>query len=235
MSFEKIAKPNIVDRVFNALRQEIINGNFQAGTKLPSESVLSEQFGVSKASVKAALHRLITLGLVETKVGQGSFVLDFNPNRYLNQMHDFLLSDSDITQVTEYRLYIEMAITRLAMQKATEKNFKKMEELLWRMEDAIKQNDSVLRGTLDYQFHLEICRATQNSIFVLAYEIIGIMIRQHTSILNDAFFKKIIHQKTGEDVHWKLFHGIKDKNIEICEKCYVDMFSGFDGPPPSKG
>ena len=228
LAFEKIEKQSVADRVFNSLKQEILDRNFEAGDKFPSEAMLSKQFGVSKATIKIALQRLATLGLIETKVGQGSFVQQFNATQYLSQMKEFFLSDHDISQITEYRLYVEMATTRLAIKRAAEENFKRMEELLRQMDDAAAKNDIVLHGKLDYQFHLEICRATGNNIFVLAYEIIGKMLRQHTTILNDGNFKKICGQEPGTDIHWKLLQAIKDHDLNACRNCYITMFSVFE-------
>ena len=228
MSFEKIAKQSVADQVFNSLKQEILDRNFEIGVKLPSESDLSKQFGVSKATIKIALQRLATLGLIETRVGQGSFVQQFDTHQYLSQMKEFILSNHTISQITEYRIYVEMATTRLAIKRASEEDFVRMEEILRQMDEAIVQNDIVLHGKLDYQFHLEICRATGNNIFVLAYETIGKMLRQHTTILNDGCFNFLAGQKPGESIHWKLLQAIRERDINACRNCYIKMFSVFE-------
>ena len=127
MAFKKIEKQNIADEVFDILKREILDGTFKIGDKLPSEGRLSEQLGVSKASVRVAIQRLVTLGLLETRVGNGSFVREFDANNYLNQMFEFFLSDNDIKEITEYRLATEMAITEIAVKKATEEDFGELE------------------------------------------------------------------------------------------------------------
>jgi GntR family transcriptional repressor for pyruvate dehydrogenase complex len=225
MAIKKITKKSVSDTVFQALRQEITNKNFKAGDMLPSMSKLSEQFGVSVATIKIVLQRLSALGLIETKTGQGSFVLTFNPDQYLNQMSDFLQSDNDITDIAEYRLYMETAIAELAMKKATKENFNNMENLLNQMDEAIRNNDIKLHGELDYRFHLEICRATQNDIFLHAYELVEKVLFKHTVVLNERFFKKTEKQRQGKDVHWRLFNAIKAKNIQECRKCYIEMLN----------
>jgi GntR family transcriptional repressor for pyruvate dehydrogenase complex len=231
MPIKRIQKQSVSDTVFVALRKEILDGAFQAGEKLPSAGSLSCQFGVSVATVKAALQRLAALGLIETRVGQGSFVLEFNPNRYLDQVSDFLLTDNDVSQLNEYRLYFEMAATRLAIKKAGESNFQKMEQILRLMDAAVRAKDIELHGSLDYQFHLEIAKATGNNIFVLVYEIIGKLVRRHATYLNDKFFKKVRDQKEGEDVHWRLLAAIKAGDIDVCRSCYVEMLYFMEGPP----
>jgi GntR family transcriptional repressor for pyruvate dehydrogenase complex len=231
MPIEQIQRQSVADRVFAALREDIIGGAFQAGEKLPSAGSMSRQFGVSVATIKAALQRLATLGLIETRVGQGSFVLEFNPNRYLDQVSDFLFTDSDISQLNEYRLYLEMATTRLAMRKAAAANFQRMEELLRRMDEAARKKDIELHGQLDYQFHLEIAKATGNNIFVLVYEMIGKLVTRHATYLNDEFFKRVSAQPDREDVHWRLFKAIRARDVNACRACYVEMLYFLESPP----
>jgi GntR family transcriptional repressor for pyruvate dehydrogenase complex len=225
LSIEKIEKQSVTEKVFNVLREEILNHGFQVGDKFPSEASLSAQFGVSKATIKNALQRLVTLGLIETRVGQGSFVREFDPGQYLDQINDFFLSKSDIHQITEYRMYFEMDALRLAIKKAAQENYEKMEICLRQMDEAVQRQDIILHGMLDYQFHLEICRATGNSIFVMAYEIIGKMLCKHTTILNETFFKQINPKNAREDVHWRLYRAIKAGDIDACRSCYLEMFS----------
>jgi len=223
MAIDKIMKQNISDAVFGTLRQEIINGVFKAGDKLPSTAKLSEQLGVSVASIKLALQHLSAMGLIETRTGQGSFVLAFDPYQYINQVSEFLLNENDISDITEYRMYFETAIAELAMNKATEENFRTMESVLHQMDEASHKKDIVLAGELDYQFHLEIAKATQNSIFVLAYTLISKISLRHTTIMKEIYEKRAVHQKSSGDVHWRLYRAIKAKDLKTCRSCYKEM------------
>jgi len=235
MSFDKLEKQTVSEQVFNALRQQILDRRIEVGDKLPSEGDLSDQFGVSKASVKAALQRLSTLGLIETRVGQGSFILEFDPHQYMDQVQDILLNDSDISNIVEYRMYIEMAATRLAIKKATEENFKKMEVILDRMDEAAENNDAELHGQYDYQFHLEIWKSTRNETFEMAYEIIGKMLLKHIALLNKEYIRKSKSFMTGrDDIHRCLLKSIREKDIEQCRECYLSMFSVYKSLPPEQ-
>ena len=168
------------------------------------------------------------MGLLETRPGTGSYIKEFNANNYLDQMYEFLLSDNDMKQITEYRLAIEMACTEVAIQKATDQNYRRLEEFLIKMNQTLKDGDVVKHAKLDYQFHLEICRTTQNEIFVLAYEVIGKMLRQHTTKLNEIYLKQAISQNVQDDVHWRLIQAMRAKDLGACRECYVEMFSVYD-------
>jgi GntR family transcriptional regulator len=61
-------------RVFEALRERIMQGEYGADQQLPSESVLMQDYGVSRVTIRLALRDLVDLGLIHTQQGRGSFV-----------------------------------------------------------------------------------------------------------------------------------------------------------------
>ena len=72
-----MAKPGSrVALVANGLRQGIQQGTYAEGSRLPTESEIAEQFGVSRPTVRAALRELKTLSLVTTQHGVGTFVAE---------------------------------------------------------------------------------------------------------------------------------------------------------------
>ncbi len=231
MALVKIEKKAVGDRVFDAIHEEITSGVYQPGERLPSERVLSEQLGVSKSSVKVAMQRLVALGLVEMRRGEGNFVKEHTGNPYLDQVRQFLVEAQDVSKITEYRFYIEMATARLAMKRATPDNFATMEKLLVQMEDAAREDDLVRHGRLDFEFHREICRATKNDMFVKTYELIGPMLRGHATLLNQGTFDNLRVQEPGDDVHRRLYRAIRDRDANACRRCYAEMFSVFEPFP----
>jgi DNA-binding FadR family transcriptional regulator len=118
--------------------------------------------------------------------------------------------------------------TRLAVKKATAENFARMEELLARMDGAAAENDMELHGRLDYLFHLEISRATQNNIFVIAYEVNRKLFCRHATLLNNEYIR--IRKK--EDVHRRLYRAIRDKDLALCLEYYREMLFFLESPPP---
>jgi GntR family transcriptional regulator len=62
-------------RIADELRQEIETGRLSQSSQLPTEGELSQQYGASRNTIRDAVKFLISLGLVETRPGQGTFVL----------------------------------------------------------------------------------------------------------------------------------------------------------------
>jgi DNA-binding GntR family transcriptional regulator len=61
-------------KIADQLRRQIKSGEFEAGTQLPTEQDLQKMYGASSNTIRDAIKQLTTLGLVETKPGQGTFV-----------------------------------------------------------------------------------------------------------------------------------------------------------------
>lgn len=65
-------------KIKTELREQIVNGSFRAGSKLPTEKELSEQYQVSRITSKRALTELEQDGLIYRVRGKGSFVKSFS-------------------------------------------------------------------------------------------------------------------------------------------------------------
>lgn len=62
--------------VFAILRQQILEGHFQSNGPIPSEKSLSEAFGVSRITIRHAMKRLQSEGLIFRERGRGTFVTE---------------------------------------------------------------------------------------------------------------------------------------------------------------
>ncbi len=63
----------------DALREEIVTGEWQPGAPLPSERFLVEHYGMSRGTVREAVNLLKVEGLIDTRHGRGAFVRDRRP------------------------------------------------------------------------------------------------------------------------------------------------------------
>jgi GntR family transcriptional regulator, arabinose operon transcriptional repressor len=69
-------------QILENLKDRIISGSYEPGTRLPSESELVKTFGVSRITVNRALRELQFTGLIERRAGSGSYVRAIVPQSY---------------------------------------------------------------------------------------------------------------------------------------------------------
>ena len=73
-----IEKNNLVEEAYNQIINMIATGEWDEGSKLPSENTLCEILGVSRNTVRQALNRITALGIIETRQGYGYQVRNLN-------------------------------------------------------------------------------------------------------------------------------------------------------------
>lgn len=155
------------------------------GDKLPPERTLAEDMKVSRTCVREALKALEVLGLVESRVGDGTYILP-KASRVERWLDTTSAPDpeSDFSDMWEARAEIETAIVRLAARLATRKMIDRMRAYLDQMGVRAREGDAAGYLQLDQQFHLALARAADNA---LLERIIQPLIRA----VNDSLLKDI--------------------------------------------
>jgi len=159
-----IRPKRISDQVFDQLRELIFRGEFKPGEKILTERELAEAFGVSRTSVRDAINKLVVMGLLEQKQGQGTFIRspDSKDQSLLATMVES--QDASITDLLEVRMGLECNAAALAAARAVEQDLRFLEKSI---EEMRKEVASGRLGTeADVSFHMAICYATQNPLQV---------------------------------------------------------------------
>ena len=163
----KIKKQSVASQVFKQLKQNIVNGTWKLGEKLPSENELVQMFGVSRISVREALKQLVSLGLVETRQGEGSFVKQLEADSHMNDLfHLMVLKREEIVELIKYREIIEVGAIALAVERAEKSDILALEENV-RAHEQFK-DDYERAARIDLEFHLLLAKASKNPFVIKA-------------------------------------------------------------------
>lgn len=93
--------PHLYRRVAESLRQQIIDGTYPIGSRLPTESTLQERFGVSRHTVREALRQLREDNLVASRQGAGTEVISGSPS--ISYTHDVMaINDLSINDLVSW-------------------------------------------------------------------------------------------------------------------------------------
>jgi GntR family transcriptional repressor for pyruvate dehydrogenase complex len=154
---------SLAEKVERLLRAQIVGGGVGPGDKLPSESGLMEQFGVSRTVIREAVSRLQAAGLVETYRGKGTYVLT-RPSEEAFQVHpaEFRTVANRI-ELLDFRLGIEVEAASLAALRHTAAQLRDISGAL----DAFRSSREKPSGAVeaDFRFHLNIAVASNNHFF----------------------------------------------------------------------
>jgi GntR family transcriptional repressor for pyruvate dehydrogenase complex len=178
--FAPIGKRSLLSKVVESKIEEAIRTRaFLPGAKLPSELELCQQFGISRTAIREALRMLSARGLISIKKGKGMFVQTLSAEMVTDPIHLYLEMQHErsyVLDVVHARQIIEPPIAASAALHHTEEDAEKLK----------KDHDDLLRSKGDYEelsrldmlFHLDIAKASENSLIPLILEPIHRLVPQ---------------------------------------------------------
>jgi GntR family transcriptional regulator, transcriptional repressor for pyruvate dehydrogenase complex len=242
LTLKTIKPKKISDQVFDQLRELIFRGELQPGQKIMTERELAEAMGISRTSVRDAVHRLVAMGLLEQRQGQGTFVR--TPYSRDNPVAQAIESqDASLTDLMEVRLGLECNAAAMAAMRADEKDIRLMEKSLEEMK--VEFSSGRLGSNADASFHMAVTYATKNPLHIymmkLFFDYLFTGIRENLSILyKDPANRNLIFQH-----HTNVYQAIKTKNPEAAYEAmrehvqfvldYFESHSEASGPFIKRG
>ncbi len=161
-SMRPVQRTSVSDEIVVQLTDLIARNVLKPGDRLPPERELCKQFGVGRSSLREALRSLSVMGILDGRIGEGTFVCD--NSQYLEKalQWGFRLDGKKLQDLSETRMMLESQTVYLAAERATVDDVEAIAGALAGMEAALRDWGLFLES--DLQFHLLIARATHNSI-----------------------------------------------------------------------
>lgn len=168
-----------VDLVMDQIKAMIESNNIKPGDKLPAERVLAQKLGVSRNSVREALLSFEALGIVETIIGSGSYLVEHSNTLSRVFSTKQLIEKYNLFELVEAREVLEIGIVELAAKCANREDKIRLREIHQHMEKLGKTTSRAMdkeTADADYRFHFEIARIAGNSILIDMLEAIHDML-----------------------------------------------------------
>jgi GntR family transcriptional repressor for pyruvate dehydrogenase complex len=184
VSLEPIKSTRIYEEIVRQIKAMIAEGRLTSGDRLPPERDLAEQFVVSRTSVREALRALESLGLIEIRPGEGTFVREVSVEALIEPLALVMLSQREaIAELFEARAMLEPAIAGLAARRATPEEITEMERILDEQAKEIAAGRTGLPQ--DAQFHTAVGAAAHNrAITRIAHAVMDLLTQSREDSLN---------------------------------------------------
>jgi len=172
-AFPKKSKTQwVVDEVINL----IVDGTFKVEEKLPPEAYFVESFNVSRVTVREAFKQLASMGIVDIRQGEGTFVRKTEPSDLVSTLLPLLIIDvNNMDELYDARICIETGILDLAVRLATDDDLKDLDRILDDMKASYKNETFDVYNQLDDQFHDKITNMSRNPILLSIYNMLHIV------------------------------------------------------------
>lgn len=192
--------------VAHQIERDIIDGDLEVGTTLPTEVQLMERFGVSRTVVREAARTLVQKGLVDVRAGRGMTVAAASVEQFAQQLTVLLRTGrASLDQLFELRELLEPAIASAAARSRSDAQLEELAEIL--EQDASKDGaEALLRA--DLTFHEALARATGNPFFVLVTTPLQIL-------LHDTYehaLRYVTYQQQTQQEHRDIFEAVARKD-----------------------
>nr|WP_315427682.1 FadR/GntR family transcriptional regulator [uncultured Albidiferax sp.] len=204
----------LVSEIVEALVLSIRQGQLQPGDKLPTEVEFMARFDVSRTVVREAISKLQASGLVETRHGIGTFVIEPPDTRNFKIAPEDFATVADVIALLELRISLETEAAGLAAQRRTPANLLQLDAALQNFKDAIPhESDGV---PADFQFHMEVARATGNQHFADLMTYLGTMIIPRTRVktLESVPEGRLAYLQKVHAEHESIYHAIRDQDSD---------------------
>ena len=164
-------KPKLSAHVAASLRSQILAGDIGVGQKLPTESQLTEAFGVSRTVNREAVANLAADGLVESRQGAGIFVCERPAMAFSSITQDIGMKISHALNVIEVRMGLEIESAGLAAQRRNAAQEAAIQEAFFEFDRLLAMGEAT--GRSDFMFHRAIAAATNNPFYVEVLDALG--------------------------------------------------------------
>ena len=202
-----VEKKALYEVIADKLEEMILGDQTKFQQKLPSEQRLAESFSVSRPVIREALKILKERGLIDSKQGAASVIVEYS-NENLSKAFFRLTQSKNVSveQIHQVRTALELLSVRLAALNATKEDVRALKKLIALFE---KQNQPIALCALDIKFHKKIVQISKNPLLEDIYSSLMYLIE---SVINTA----TSFETKMDGIYWhkKIIAAIADKDAE---------------------
>ena len=148
------------------IRDLIIKTPYNPGERLPPEREIAEMLDVTRTVVREALIMLEIKGLVEVRRGAGIYVLDSSGSHNTDSPDANVCNDAGPFELLQARQLLESNIAEFAATQVTKQDIM----ALLAIQETAQKEDRARDSQWDKEFHIQVAKATQNSVLVTLVE-----------------------------------------------------------------
>jgi GntR family transcriptional repressor for pyruvate dehydrogenase complex len=222
MNTGKIAVQRLSDTIAHELERRILEGALKPGDRLQPERELSAELGVSRPSLREAIQKLVSKGLLHSRQGGGTYVTDQLDAGFTDPWQQMLRQHPNIqSDMLEFRAMLESEAAALAARRATDADMQRIGDAYARVEGLFAQGPSAAvfeeQVIADLAFHQAIAEAAHNVMF-------GHLTASLFRVTHDHIDRNLRHLRRLEDdwqelraQHAAIWEGVRTRNAAAAQ------------------
>ena len=176
-------RSSLVDDTAEHLRQMILGGQLCPGDFLPPQKELAAELEVGASTVHEAIQVLVAVGLLQSHPGKGTWVrLDATSGLIHPDAVRARLGELNARMLCEARSVIEVALTGMAANRASQEGIREIRSALETMAQSFDDTPAFVKA--DLAFHMAVARAGQNDLLAQFYQLAHALLEE---VIHDPF------------------------------------------------
>jgi len=222
MRLIKMRRDVLPDRIAAYIIESIQRGELRVGDRVPSEQHLSAGLGVSRSTVREALQRLTSMGVI-TRRGKAAYI-DENALTALSTQELFrAVRTASFRQLYEARRVLEVTAVELACRRAKPHHIQRLEQAIARMEARLDVDAKEFLA-IDLEFHVELVRATENPVLVNMFNSIRLaLMREFSELANLPHVRR-----ASLENHYKLLEAVRRGDVVTGRRLMNEVFDSIE-------
>lgn len=211
LKFQRVKVSKVSDSIISQLGGLILEGVLKPGEKLPTERALAQELDVSRPSLREAIVVLEARGLVESRRGDGTFVLSIVSPTMVDPLLELMREHDDAKfDVLEMRRVLEVAATGYAAERRTNADLELIGQRFAELGEAYASSEADPRHEVDADvaFHLAIADASHNMALTHVMRSMIELIRADISFNIDRLRRKAEDHEPLKMQHREVFDAI---------------------------
>jgi GntR family transcriptional repressor for pyruvate dehydrogenase complex len=222
---------------FERLISNIVQGKWKAGEQIPTERVLCQQLGIARNSLREALKAMELLGMVDSRVGEGTFVCPRSEFLSRPLLWAFTgANQHELKNLLEARAMIEADLASLAASRATVPELRVIKGTVLLMESQIAAGEPVVES--DLAFHQAVGEAAHNEVMANSALLLRNMLKYwiHLKLMAPHICINALarHTEIYEAIRKKDAHAARDLMQEHLDETAVQITQLTAGQSPFK-
>ncbi|MEV0598676.1 FCD domain-containing protein [Streptomyces sp. NPDC050315] len=205
MPLGALRRSPLVEQATQHLRDQITEGQWPVGTKLPAETALAKTLGVGRSTVREALRALAGAGLLEARQGAGVFVIATEPD----EGWPTRLRRAAVTDIYEVRMLVEVQAARLAAQRRTEADLTALRTALDARRAAAAGEGDAAFVDADISLHAAVVAGAHNPVLSDLFAEFVPALRQGLIDLLDMLSLRDREPNHGDEAHAALVEAVE--------------------------
>ncbi len=209
--FQPLNDKKNFEKIVDLVKEKVFLGEFRPNDRLPTERELAGALKVSRLSVREAYRALELFGMVEIRRGNegGAFIRGPSQRSIIQSVSDlFRFQGITLQEWTEARLLLELDIARLAVRRASHKDYERLEGLVKEAHEKIESGTPAHEEHI--RFHLGFAELSRNRILFTAYNSMMDLLLNNLKALSAT----LEHSRKATLAHTRIIAALKEGDLD---------------------